>query len=135
MPFWLLISTILFNIMNKIAHGLHYSDPQGIDTLTHTMERFVDDTDTAVNHAASDAPYTPAQLVQTLQSNVQHWERLLFISDGKLELTKCFFYILIWKFSAGDLSSPTTKDQLSYTLMLTQGNDAEPTEIDHKHCS
>jgi hypothetical protein len=56
MAVWLLISTTIFSIMNMIAHGLHYSDPQGIDTLTHTMEEFVDDTDVAVNDTASDAP-------------------------------------------------------------------------------
>ena len=135
MAFWLLISTILFNIMSKIAHGLHFSDPQGNDSIQRTMEGFVDDTDVAVNDANSVTPATPTQLIQKLQTDAQHWERLLFISGGKLELNKCFFYLLIWKFNDDGMPSLMTKAQLPHKLMITQGNDNEPTEIDHKDCA
>ena len=135
MAFWLLISALLFGIMRRIAHGLTFADPQKLLSIKRTMEGFVDDTDVAVNDAASDEPYTSAQLIQTLQTDAQHWERLLFISGGKLELTKCFFYIMIWKFCDNGLPSLTPKTQLPHTLMITQGNDAAPTSIEHKDCS
>ena len=73
--------------MRKIAHGLQFSDPQGTDSIQRTMEGFVDDT----GDANSSTPATPNQLIQKLQTDAQHWERLLFISGGKLELNKCYF--------------------------------------------
>ena len=135
MAFWLLISTILFGIMRKIALGLQFSDPQGTESIQRTMEGFVNDTDVAVNDGNSATHSTPNQLIQKLQTDAQHWERLLFISGGKLELNKCFFYLLIWKFSDDGTPSLMTKAQLPYKLMITQGNDNEPIEIDHKDCA
>ena len=130
MALWLLISTIRFGIVHKIAHGLHFSDPQGNNTTQRTMEGFVDDTDVAVNNANSATPSTPTQLVKTLQTDAQHWE-----SRGKLELNKCFFYILIWSFSEDGTPSLISKAQLPHNRMITQGNLLAPTEIDHKDCS
>jgi hypothetical protein len=51
MAFWLLISTTLFGIMEKIAHGLQFTDPQRLSSTQRTMEGFVDDADVAVNDA------------------------------------------------------------------------------------
>ena len=98
------------------------------------MEGFVDDTDVAVNDAKSSMPYIPAQLVKTLQTDTQHWERLLFISGGKLELNKCFFYLLIWQFREDGTPSLMSKAQPPNKLMIMQGNDLAPTEIYHKDC-
>jgi hypothetical protein len=128
MAFWLLISAILFGIMEQIAHGLTFTDPNKTKTIKRTMEGFVDDTDVAINDAHSNTQCTPEQLVQTLQTDAQHWESLLFISGGKLELNKCFFHALTWQFGADGTPSPLPKEQTPCQLMLTQGNDDEPTE-------
>jgi hypothetical protein len=135
MAFWLLISAILFGIMEQIAHGLTFTDPNETKTIKRTMEGFVDDTDVAINDAHSNTQHTPKQLVQTLQTDAQHWESLLFISGGKLELNKCFFYALTWKFGADGTPSPLPKEQIPYQLMLNQGNDDEPTVIKQKDCT
>jgi hypothetical protein len=83
--FWFLMSIILFNIMGEIAHGLTFTDPQGLDKLQRTMEAFIDVTDVAVNN--EDEPYTSRKPAQILQTDIHHWEKLLFTSGGKLELT------------------------------------------------
>jgi hypothetical protein len=82
-----------------------------------------------------DEPYTSRKLAQILQIDAQHWEKLLYISGGKLELTKCFFYVLHWQFAAEGAPSLTPKMQLPHKLFLTQGNDREPTKIDQEDCS
>jgi hypothetical protein len=84
MAFWLLISTILFGIMKKIAHGLQFTDPQGITNIQRTMEGFVDDTDVAVNDANADEPYTPRQLVKVLQTDAQHGKDYSLSQVGNL---------------------------------------------------
>jgi hypothetical protein len=131
--FWLLTSIILFNIMAKIAHGITFQDPAQKEQFKQTMEAFVDDTDVAVND--SERTYTTGELTQTLQTEAQHWEKLLSTSGGKLELTKCFFYLMYWKFSDDGIPTLTKKSQIPHKLMLYQGNETEPTEIDQKNCS
>jgi hypothetical protein len=131
--FWLLISIILFNIMMMIAHGSFFNDPQKVETLKRTMEGFVDDTDVQVNDAKT--PYTAQELAQVLQIDAQHWEKLLFTSGGKLELNKCFFYLLYWEFDDDGKPRLKKKADLPHKLMLHQGNDLEPTEIQQKDCS
>lgn len=59
MALWLLISTTLFAIMSKIAHGLQYSDPAGLDTLQQTMEGFVGNTDVAVTMMLQQMNHIP----------------------------------------------------------------------------
>jgi hypothetical protein len=133
MAFWLLISTVLFGIMRKIAHGLQFTDPTRTDTLQRTMEGFVNNTDVAVNDAQT--LHAPEHLAQALQDEAQHWEHLLFISGRKLELNKCFFHALIWQFNADGKPHLTPKDQLPCNLMITQGNNEAPTAIEQKDCS
>jgi hypothetical protein len=135
MAFWLLISTTLFGIMEKIAHGLQFIDPQRISTMQRTKEGFVDHADAAINDAKSPTPHTPHHLLQVLQTDAQHWERLLFVSGGKLKLNKCFFCLMIWHFSDDGTPTLTPKAQLPHSLMIAQGNDTAPTEIAHKDCS
>jgi hypothetical protein len=71
------------------------------------MEAFVDNTDIAVDDTTWQ--YTSCELAQPLQIDAQHWEKLLFTSGSKLELNKCFFYLLYWKFSANGIPSLTHK--------------------------
>jgi hypothetical protein len=77
---------MLFNIMAKIAHGLFFTNPEGTETLKRTMDALVEDMDVAVNDATRQ--YTFSKLAQSLQTDAQHWEKLLFTSGGKRELTK-----------------------------------------------
>jgi hypothetical protein len=131
--FWLLISTMLFKIIEKLAHGLVFVDPEQLETLKRILEGFVDDTDVAIND--HETPYSPQQMVEVLQADAQHWEKLLFTSGGKLELSKCFFYLLYWQFNDDGIPELTPKTQIPHRLMLTQGNDHHPTEIEQKDCT
>jgi hypothetical protein len=97
------------------------------------MEVFADNTDVAANDTKQ--PNTSLQLAQLLQTDAQHWEKLLFTSGGKLELTKCFFYLLYWKFNDDGMPTLTSKTEISHKCMLYQGNETEPTEIEQKDCS
>lgn len=48
------------------------------------------------------------------------WTNLLSATGGKLELAKCFYYILSWKFSAqGDAIPETIEDQETMTNLIT----------------
>jgi hypothetical protein len=120
--------------MDKIGFSVYFifTDPQGLEEIHRTMEAFVDDTDVAVNDATKK--YTTTELAQVLQTDAQHWEKLLFTSGGKLELSKCFFYIMYWTFSEDGIPRLTPESNIPHKLMLHQGNDNEPTKIEQKDC-
>jgi hypothetical protein len=57
-----------------------------------------------------------------LKKDAQIWEHLLWTSGGLLELSKCRFYIIYWKFAndgSGTMMSTTELDTPS--LLLTEG--------------
>lgn len=65
------------------------------DKFTHWMTGFVDDVTHWCSHCDSQ---TEDQAVRDLQETAQWWEQLLHATGGKLELSKCFFYIMQWEF-------------------------------------
>jgi hypothetical protein len=72
------------------------------------MEAFMDGTDVAINDTGN--PQNLTELANNLQADAQHWEKLLFTSGGKLELSKCFFYnIMHWEFTDDGIPKLTKK--------------------------
>jgi hypothetical protein len=64
----------------------------------------------------------------------QAWEKLLFCSGGALELSKCFYYLLHWKWSDG-LPQLLTKNEileLIPPICLTSGLSLEQVAIAQK---
>ena len=61
------------------------------------MDAFVDDT-TLYNNNFNDPDQSVEKLVQQMQEAAQWWEELLSATGGKLELPKCFYYIIHWSF-------------------------------------
>ena len=89
---------------------------------------FVDDSD--INESDPWNRKTVEELLQELRQDAQRWAELLQASGGKLELTKCFYFLLIWLFKPDGTPMPTPKSQLPYKLILKDG-DSE-VEITHK---
>ena len=57
-------------------------------------------------------------IAEQLQHDAQEWEQLLAATGGKLELSKCFYYILQWKFDEEGRLSCASKEELE-TLGVT----------------
>ena len=55
----------------------------------------------------------------------QIWERLLLISDGRLELTKCFWVPIVWKWSEGKPRIVTKGSSRNRELTLTESETKE----------
>ena len=59
-------------------------------------------------------------------------------TKGKLELTKCFYYILQWKFDDEGVPSHTSKQELEeagVTIAIQETGKDRPTEIKHINCN
>ena len=62
---------------------------------------YVDDGMPGVNDADCDEPMLIEDLVKEAEASTQSWERLLFVSGGALELSKCFAYVLDYDLTSG----------------------------------
>jgi hypothetical protein len=96
---WLLVSSLLMDCLGNIGHGITMNDVLGKRTLRQLIDGFVDDTSLFANLLRS---FIDCNDIESLTSRLRHdmiaWKELLEASGGKLELTKCFYYILTWRF-------------------------------------
>jgi hypothetical protein len=93
---WLLISSILMDCLVDIGNGMTMADVKTLETIQQWIEGFVDDTSLFAN----TVPFTDSlpDLKTNLATDMQLWASLLEATGGKLELSKCFYYIMSWKF-------------------------------------
>ena len=93
-------------------------------------DAFVDDTQNGLNDSGLPTPWSINTLVTNLQHMAQAWERLLFISGGALELSKCSYYIMYWTWIHGlPTLTPIAQIKLVKEIVLTSGNLIQPVPI------
>jgi hypothetical protein len=64
-----------------------------------------------------------------LQHDAQRWERLLWSTGGLLNLLKCRYYIMSWRFDAEGRPFLKKKDDLLPLLRLTSGDALAPLPV------
>ena len=88
--------------MLKLCHRVSFCNPQ--NTLTHqrTRDGFVDDVTHWFNlgllHSLLHDVSVQDIIASRLEREGQTWEWLLWTTGGKLELSKCLYYILFYIF-------------------------------------
>ena len=96
---WLLISSILMRCLENGAPGMElYPIEKTGNVIRSTIDGFVDDTSLFTNLPFNQHSLETA--VNNVQSTTQLWAQLLEASGGKLELQKCFYYVLKWNFTS-----------------------------------
>ena len=129
---WLLISTVLLSVLTKIAkRGMMFKSPDNSIAIERYSDAYVDDTQNGVNDAYLPSPWSIQELSTTLSATSQSWEKLLYCSGGALELSKCFYYLLYWKWVDG-LPILHTKSEISdqtTPISLTSGSNSTSTQI------
>lgn len=117
-PFlWCLISSILFDCFQNLTPGAQYSSPLGDLKLSLGMIGFVDDTNGQVSDFNENVPLTLPSLLRRAETDTYHWKQLLESSGGALELSKCSFHVMKWKFqSTGSPYLPKTPPNLESEL-------------------
>lgn len=95
---WLFISATLFDVYSDNAYGAFFQDPQGEISVRLTLSGYVDDTNASLNDWLPQHEHDLQVLLKRLQQDAQCWNDLLFISGGKLEISKCSFHVLSFKF-------------------------------------
>ena len=127
-PIWCVISDFIMQLMRKKTNGIDFTDPQVKLQVQRIMDGFVDDTTIWINRFEAQmkneggVPIT--EITELLQNAAQWWERLLFATGGKLELPKCFFYQLQWKFCDEGKPKLMTNAELQTKIEITDSDTA-----------
>ena len=75
--------------------------------VAHSGDAFVDDAQLGCTSELPSGHHDPTQLqttreiVRSLQSLAQSWERLLFTTGGAINLQKSFWTLITWKWGKG----------------------------------
>ena len=72
------------------------------------------------------------RIIMDLESMAQKVEKLLHTSGGALELSKCFYYIMKWKWIKGEPFMCSGTDFEGTSIHLTKGEDAQKYTINRK---
>ena len=125
--------------MLKLCHGVSFCDPR--NTLTHrrTSDGFVDDVTHWFNlgllHSLLNE-VSVQDIASGLEREGQTWERLLWTTGGKLELSKCLYYILYYKFDPDGTPHMESVTNMGDDLVsLTSGLEPIPSNLEHRDCS
>ena len=124
---WLTLVVILLQTLDRLVPDrINFSCPRGELTHSRLSDAFVDDTYLGFTSSSKDATFD--SLVGKLQQLAQTWEHLLFLSGGKLNLSKCSWYILRWEWEKG---RPSLRPILPTDpqIQLRQGNSPQLSTI------
>lgn len=124
---WLSLVVILLNSLDRMSKednipALSFSDPWQEILEAWRVGAFVDDTNQGiVDHTGS---MSPEELVEQLRQAGQMWERLLHISGGSLNLSKCSWTLQYWLWKNGrpSLQPHSSADSL---LIMTSGTNPD----------
>jgi hypothetical protein len=108
---WLMISSILMDCLSELAGGMTMEDVGNEVTLCQWMDGFIDDTSLFANLWGQEEPNDITLLRQQLREDLLAWKDLLEALGGKLELSKCFYCILSWRFDDNGNAIPTTLEE------------------------
>jgi hypothetical protein len=84
------------------------------------MTGFVDDTKGQTNNQTSDQPMPLQQQIFRMQADAQLWGNLLHILGGALEIPKCNYYVMQWKFKPS--GTPELAKDFNTVLHLKNGD-------------
>jgi hypothetical protein len=104
---WVAECCLAMECMAERSNGMTILDPHNEITTNKIMSGFVDDTTHWINNfqeSLAEVEHLSDLITQT-KITAQWWEELLNTLGGKLELPKCFFYLVHWIFN--DEGEPT----------------------------
>jgi hypothetical protein len=112
---WAITSSIMFDLMEHTP-GATFHSPLQQRSIRRTGEAFVDDTTLWLLRMGL---FLAAATIM-MQETAQRWERLLFATGGALNLAKCFWYGIEWRFTPTG-EAKMIPDTDGPTISLTAG--------------
>lgn len=140
--FWTIISSVIIELIRKKSDGVTLASSDMETHVRRWMDGFVDDTTAWINRFVEEIMDEFAQedsiaekIVGDLADTSQWWEQLLYSTGGKLELSKCLYYVLSWQFDEEGRASLRPQNAIpgrQITVTSSAGEGIE--EIKHVDC-
>ena len=125
-----MISSVISRAQDRLASKAKFQSPDRQIKVEIANTAFVDDTSGYSNDP--DHTMLIAELVALLQADITHWGRLLWATGGQLELEKCLYYAIEWKFRSDGSARIATPAENQVTLRIQQ-QDGTWEELLQKH--
>jgi hypothetical protein len=118
---WLLVCSLLFDCHQKASHGAEYFTPDNRLQIKLSMAGFVDDTKGQTNDMQETTLLPSDTLLARMQDDAhQLWGDLLHVSGGALEIPKCNYYVMQWRFN--NQGNPALDRSVQTEMHLKSGN-------------
>jgi hypothetical protein len=130
---WTIISCFLLQCMRENTAGATLESPYG-QQLRQVSTGFVDD----ITHWCCTMGRTtipPKTLLHEMSHSAQLWEQLLHLTGGKLELSKCFYYPVFWKFDSEGVPALTPPTEIDLVVQVTDSETKTSYVIESKEGS
>ena len=122
---WVFTSTPLLAAQRKHGHKSAITSPDGRALADTSVDAFIDDSYqilVAPNHTDEHT------INKQMQDNAQLWERLLYATGGKLNLSKCSFHRIQWSFQPD--GTPILDDlNPNESISITESDSDNPIQV------
>ena len=139
--FWLATLIVMFSVLDEICRGMTFSSPVGGGTYKSSGLGYVDDV--TLGTTAKDNPEVNNDNLGTYSANEesevhkeisdigQYWEMMLHTNGGLLELRKCYWVMITWKWIRGEAVMKTASETET-ELKIKQTEDGREITIPKK---
>jgi hypothetical protein len=134
---WVTISAMIMECLKEKSDRLtQYSTGGGAIGQTWTSG-FVDDVTLWIGEMLKSLQEqdSPEQLLQDTAEAAQWWESLLYATGGKLELSKCFFYLVFWVFNDEGKPRMLKPEEWPQNVEVVDSATGESMRIETKDCN
>jgi len=133
---WNTLSTQILSIVEEVPHMVTLHHVENYQPVKTQSEAYVDDTSFMINAhdlITEDLDIQEHTLAQRLAKISQRAERTLFATGGALELSKCCWYALMWKFDSKGIAHSHTNLNSSHIELTSGDNYLQKTLVTKKH--
>ena len=127
---WISHLTVMFAALSSVCIGFALKCVEHIKYATSVGTGYVDDVTLGLS-LPREVPQNEHTVHKYLRHMSQLWEKLLFITGGRLELSKCFWVPISWRWSKGIPKPVYTKRKL-HTMRLRESETGDRITIPRK---
>ena len=93
---WISHLTVMFAALSSVCLGFVMSCVEGMVQIATVGTGYVDEVTLGLS-IPPEHKQTEQRVLKQIQQMSQLWVTLLFITGGRLELSKCFWVPILWK--------------------------------------
>ncbi len=128
---WIAHLTIMFAAISSVCSGFVLTCIQKLKTAMSVGTGYVDDVTLGLS-IPRDQSQTEHKVYRHIKRMAQTWEKLLYITGGRLELSKCFWVPITWTWRNGIPYLANKRGSLKQ-LYLWESESKEAVKIQRKH--